>query len=92
MMKSKKSTLYIVTFLIFWVAPRLVTASELNHVVQGLVPLFWFAVLIVAAIVTLGFASKFLVWPSFSTFTGKAVVVLLIVALLFIIVLLSFIY
>jgi hypothetical protein len=66
----------------FFLLPLAALAS--GHQMQGVGTFLTIALAMMALLVGVGFATKFLVWPSFSTFVGKVVTILLVLALLFV--------
>lgn len=66
----------------FILAPLAVRASELDHVTSILKPFFIIVTIGLIGLVTLGFSTKFLVWPKSSSLAGILARILLILGIL----------
>lgn len=74
----------------FFLLPLAAVAS--GHQMQGVGTLLTIALAMMAVLVGVGFATRFLVWPSFSTFVGKVVTILIVLAILFVLAVAAIVY
>lgn len=77
----KAYILHALYFFGFFLLPLAVLAS--GHQMQGVGTFLMIALVMIALLVGVGFVTRFFVWPSFSTFVGKVVTILLVLVLLF---------